>query len=151
MKNKVVANLGKIISIVLPIFWAILIFVLSSFTGGKSSSQSSTIVSIIIKIHPFINENILTFLVRKLAHFFEYFIFTVLIANALKTLNKNISWAALICILYAISDEIHQNFVPGREGRIFDVLVDTLGGLFAILILFLIKKTLKKLTVKKIR
>ncbi len=45
-----------------------------------------------------------------------------------------------ICFLYALSDEIHQFFVPGRACRILDVLIDTLGSSFFILIYFLYSK-----------
>lgn len=34
---------------------------------------------------------------------------------------------AFISIFYAISDEIHQTFVPTREGRIRDVFIDIIG------------------------
>ena len=42
--------------------------------------------------------------------------------------------AILILILYAISDEVHQLFVPGRACTILDILVDLTGILFASLI-----------------
>ncbi|RUA17672.1 MAG: hypothetical protein DSY55_01770 [Clostridia bacterium] len=42
-------------------------------------------------------------------------------------------WLALaLTIGYAISDEWHQAFVPGRHGRLFDVGVDTIGALLAL-------------------
>ena len=42
-------------------------------------------------------------------------------------------WAVAIfsiafTILYAVSDEVHQHFVPGRKGALFDVGVDSLGA-----------------------
>ena len=37
--------------------------------------------------------------------------------------------------MYAISDEVHQLFVPGRSGQATDVLIDFSGSLAAILIL----------------
>ncbi len=39
----------------------------------------------------------------------------------------------LAAVLYSVSDEIHQYFVPGRACRIFDVGVDSLGALTGIL------------------
>lgn len=33
-----------------------------------------------------------------------------------------------LAVVYALSDEYHQTFVPGREGRLFDVAVDALGA-----------------------
>ena len=41
-------------------------------------------------------------------------------------------WALLITVLYAMSDEYHQTFVPGRHGQWFDVGIDSLGALMAL-------------------
>jgi len=35
--------------------------------------------------------------------------------------------AATLAVLYGISDEVHQSFVPTREATVFDVAVDALG------------------------
>ena len=45
------------------------------------------------------------------------------------------AWLALaLTVGYAISDEWHQTFVPGRHGQWFDVGVDTLGALVTMLL-----------------
>lgn len=49
-----------------------------------------------------------------------------------------------ICFLYAISDEIHQYFVPGRACRVFDVLIDTSGSAFFCLVYFVFSKITNK-------
>ena len=36
---------------------------------------------------------------------------------------------ALVVMLYGVSDEFHQYFVPGRSVDVYDVLADTVGGL----------------------
>ena len=41
---------------------------------------------------------------------------------------KGIAAAGIVCVLYAISDEIHQIFVPGRSGQFSDVLLDSAGA-----------------------
>jgi VanZ family protein len=38
----------------------------------------------------------------------------------------------LITVLYAMSDEYHQTFIPGRNGTVMDVVIDSLGGLTAL-------------------
>lgn len=43
--------------------------------------------------------------------------------------------AFLLTVLYAASDEFHQTFIPGRNGTLVDVLIDSLGGLTALFIL----------------
>ncbi len=37
----------------------------------------------------------------------------------------------LFCLLYGISDEFHQSFIPGRSCDVFDVLADVSGGVLA--------------------
>ena len=51
-----------------------------------------------------------------------------------------------ICLVYAVSDEIHQGFVDGRTPKVLDVGIDTLGGLAGagfILIIWLIVRRKK--------
>lgn len=38
-----------------------------------------------------------------------------------------------ICILYAISDEIHQMFVPGRGAQGRDIVIDSVGSVVGII------------------
>ena len=69
-------------------------------------------------------------LVKKLAHLFAY----ALLAIFAYTPTKN-RWLALaIVVLYAGSDEYHQMFVAGRHGTLIDVGIDTVGGVFGILL-----------------
>ena len=43
-------------------------------------------------------------------------------------------YAALAVILWGISDEIHQSFVPGRDASPWDVLADVVGFVIATLL-----------------
>jgi len=62
-------------------------------------------------------------LLRKIAHAAEYAILGALLARALGR-----PWAAFVVgVAYAISDEVHQSFVPGRAGAPLDVAIDTVG------------------------
>src|SRR5919197_6409728 len=68
---------------------------------------------------------------RKLVHFGEYALLTVLWWRALRTRMES-RHAALVALalssLYAISDEFHQTFVEGRAGNPVDWLIDTAGA-----------------------
>lgn len=79
--------------------------------------------------------------VRKAAHFGEYALLGILWAAPLgfccEKQKKRLSIALIICFLYACTDEIHQLFVPGRDGNSRDVLIDTSGAAVGILLLFL--------------
>jgi VanZ family protein len=59
--------------------------------------------------------------------------------NCFNINKKYILYSLLICLIYSISDEVHQIFVPGRSGEVFDVLIDTLGSFIGINILYKIK------------
>lgn len=98
----------------LPVLaWMALIFGLSSLPGSTLSDFGS-----------------LDFVVKKLAHVTEYAILHFLLFRALRTViapDRALFAAAVISLLYAISDEYHQTFVPLREGRIRDVFIDSIG------------------------
>lgn len=73
------------------------------------------------------------FILRKTAHFVEYFVlfFLYLLAirktTSVKSYNS-IFFALILSILYAISDEAHQLTVLGREGAVRDVIIDSAGA-----------------------
>ena len=88
------------------------------------------------------------FFLRKLAHIIEYFILVLLLWRAFKICFswnkiKIYLWIGNLSLLFAISDEIHQNYVATRYPSVSDVLIDTIGiGLSLIIIntLFTIKE-----------
>ena len=120
-------------SIILVIIWMSIIFIFSSFNSDKSTEQSNTIVNIIANLFNINNIELLSLIVRKCAHFMEYFILGVLVLNMLRYTNKSITLGIIICILYALSDELHQILTPGRTFKIYDIIIDSLGSVIAIL------------------
>ncbi len=73
------------------------------------------------------------FSVKKLGHAFGYLLLGRAYLFGIGP-GKKSPWLALgMCLLYAISDEIHQSFVPGRSPRVTDVGIDTLGSLLGLL------------------
>jgi hypothetical protein len=76
------------------------------------------------------------FLFKKTIHFFEFGILFLLFYRAFnKTVdwpsNKIAIWAIILTVLYAISDEYHQSFIPGRTATVRDVMIDSAGAFFA--------------------
>ena len=66
---------------------------------------------------------------RKAAHMAEY---AVLYLLTLRARSGRRAWAAAaFSVFYAMSDEYHQSFVPGRSGLWSDVAVDAAGVLLA--------------------
>lgn len=137
----------RIIYTSLTVLWMIVIFTMSSQTAEISGGQSSIIAKIITEI--FINNpstdlvEIFETIIRKLCHFFEYAFLFVLIYNTIKSYgvkDKHKLYSFLIVIMYAISDEIHQYFVPGRACRIIDVIIDISGAFFSYAIIRIFHK-----------
>lgn len=69
-------------------------------------------------------------------HFTVFFLFSFFLLATIKGDKKlktsNISVSFIISSLYAISDEIHQSFVPLRTSSVGDVIVDVFGILTSI-------------------
>jgi VanZ family protein len=86
---------------------------------------------------PFVLNKTADFITKKAGHVIEYGVLAFLLWRAL---SKEKGWPALpsfggafvLSLLYAISDEFHQTFVPGRSGRLTDVGFDVLGALLAL-------------------
>lgn len=139
-------NFKKIVSWILLLVWMYIIFSFSNQTGGDSGGLSGKIVQVIINIFNIdTTENIyntLQFAVRKLAHATEYFILGILVFNALyNTINsiKKIPLISItICIIYSITDELHQFFIPDRVASIKDCIIDSTGSLFGIIFCILL-------------
>jgi VanZ family protein len=75
-------------------------------------------------------------LIRKLAHATEFGVFSITVFRGVRAERSGwkLQWAVLTLIIaagYAGLDEWHQSFVPMREARFRDVLIDSLGALLA--------------------
>lgn len=109
-----------------------LIFTFSSCDAPTSSKQSALIVNWVNKLIP-----VNSFFIRKCAHFSLYLVLEVIIYFICAFIN--LKYPGLISLLfvsiYAISDEIHQYFVPGRSCEIRDMLIDISGAIVALIII----------------
>ena len=141
----------RYIKLLLVIIWMIIIFMFSNQKAVESDKLSNGLILKTVRIIEKINhkkysdEEILNKFVkpvRKLAHFTIYLILGILVYIFIDDLNlKNIILISLmICLIYSISDEIHQLFIEGRTGKITDVLIDTCGSFIGIVIVNKIKK-----------
>jgi VanZ family protein len=118
----------KLIKLWLPVIaWASLIFYLSSIPNLKTNLGFD-------------------FILRKIAHVIEYFIFTFLVYRAFQGSFKMgifqlFIYPATLSFLYAASDEFHQLFVPTRQASSWDLLIDSIGilGFYIILNSFIVK------------
>lgn len=131
-----------IVSWVLVVICMGIIFFLSAQNGEESSDLSGSFVMALLNgLGIVIDEGIL----RSIAHCLEFMGLSVLLFNAIY-----VSWCLKITpiiaffstVLYAIADEIHQIFVPGRAFQISDILVDSTGALIGVIASFIILKTI---------
>lgn len=136
----------RVISWLVVIIWMLVIFHFSSEVKGDSNNTSlgvtEMVVNMIEKMMPSIQIDVDNFnhIVRKLAHFSIYLVLGILVMNAMRLSGmvgvRFVYVALLICVVYAVSDEIHQMFVPGRGPQFRDVLIDSSGAVVGIGIYF---------------
>ena len=127
------------------LLWAVVISILSTRYFG-SDQTSTVIIPVLHWLFPAASHTTLLqwhHLIRKTAHFTEYFVFSMLLLRALRAGRRDVHWtwaleAIGIVALYASFDEFHQIFVPGRTPAVRDVLIDTLGGVAAQLLIGLL-------------
>lgn len=147
--------MDKRLAWILVIFWMVFIFYLSNQPVKESNKLSLTITEEIVEIANKVvpdkefNKGKHNHIVRKNAHFFFYFVLGILVLNALnrstfKLESESFALAMLICVIYVISDEIHQLFVPGRGAQAKDVVIDSIGATFGIGFYLLTSKIMKK-------
>jgi VanZ family protein len=134
----------KIINISILVVWLAIIFFMSSQAATESSGLSGVFVEPIKPYAPGFTEGILTTLVRKSAHIFMYFVLGILIYNMLRCYKlgtkKLVGYSILFAGLYAVTDEIHQSFVPGRSAELRDVLIDTIGAALGVALIWYVLK-----------
>ncbi len=130
----------KRVSLIILISWMIIIFIMSSFDANASSNQSGIIVNFISNLFHINDIELLSFIIRKMAHFVEYFILGILLINCLINYNKKLYLSYVIGILYASLDEFHQLFVSGRSGQVRDIIIDVVGLILGIILIRFVKK-----------
>lgn len=139
---------SKYIAWILVVGWMGCIFYLSHQPASSSSELSTGIMSFllsIIKWLPFqFDQTIVHFFIRKGAHFFAYLILGMLVCHALNINRFRFFVALTICIVYAITDEVHQLFIEGRSGEVRDVVIDSFGSIVGIVVYLFVKKLKNK-------
>ena len=166
MKKRVII----IISWISVIIWMGVIFMFSnqnsktSLEGSRGIIKEAVNVTLdtsmdlgIIKEKPTENEilsvsNVIDFPFRKIMHISEYIILSILVLNALYQSGiknkKQLILSLVICFLYASTDEFHQSFLD-RTAKFTDVLIDSCGAAFGLVIYFKALDIYRKRVIKK--
>lgn len=140
-------KLPRILSWIPAATWMVLIF--AGSTDALSSRRTSRIIGPFLRwLYPGISDQAVEWvqtLARKTAHGLEYAILAVLIWWALNWARLGIPrpWPRRLALqawglatLYAMTDEFHQTFVSSRQGQIQDVVIDSIGALVAMFLLW---------------
>jgi len=127
--------------------WAV---VISSFSTDAFSAQNTSriIIPVLHWLLPYAGIATLEAVhavIRKSAHFVEYFILSVLLIRGLRGRERGWKarwavWAVAIAAGYAALDEFHQSFVPSRHASPWDSLLDTTGAASAQLVLWVVSR-----------
>ena len=132
------------------------IFFQSALPADLSSRESGRVVDLLVRLFQGImpiDRQTMVFIVRKGAHFAEYTIlggFLVPAVTEWMAVDKTpvpdsvrsiriISW--LVGTLYAVTDEVHQYFVPGRSCELRDIGIDSCGVLAGVLVVSLLMRS----------
>lgn len=117
--------------------WMGVIFSMSAQTAVVSDTQSEQVAGLtqwLLSLLSFgrfsIPPEFLHVLIRKVAHFGEYAILSLLYRRALQLsgAKRATLTAIVLSALYAATDELHQGFVDGRSPQMTDVAIDTFGA-----------------------
>jgi len=121
------------------IFWMLFIFWMS--TGTFSAQNTSRIIEPVLHfLMPGLQQQqiaVIHGLIRKCGHITEYFVLGLLLFRYLRwsftdpRVLRHATIAAVIVLLYAISDEFHQSFNCARTASAVDVGIDTISGILA--------------------
>lgn len=154
-KTKITKEL--LIYLIITICWIALIFSFSLQPAEISDNTSSGFGTWIIEtfVPDLLDElegvsgeqlGLLHHLLRKCAHFTEYFVLGVLMMLTVSQtiLRYKVPSGIGACALVASVDETIQRFVPGRSGQVTDVLLDSTGAMLGICVVVLLLKWLRK-------
>lgn len=149
----------RIIYGVLLLVTFIMIFKFSASSGNSSHGISTDVSEFIAKVLNVSNGKRNEFVetiepyIRKIAHFSIYAFVGIWEMLFLDTFNisdeKKLLIGTLVGTIYAISDELHQSFVPGRSAQIIDVVIDSEGNLLGLLGILLIIMLIKRYKEKR--
>lgn len=105
------------------LLWRLMDLLSPAFSAGDFQTQSTAV-------------ELLSFVERKAAHMFLYFMLVLLLWLAIAPLvhgrRRQMAASAVLCAVLASLDECHQLLVPGRSGQVWDVFIDLTGAAIAL-------------------
>jgi VanZ family protein len=123
------------------VIWMAVIFAFShqssEVSGGISLNASRFILQLFDKSADAAAVSLAESIIRNFAHGFVFFVLGIFVSYAFESVGisefANAGLTFLVSAIYAVSDEVHQIFIPGRAGQLSDFLIDALGIIIAII------------------
>ena len=149
----------KTLIIIMIVYYSFIIWSFSSHPADLSAKESKSITGIIydriaVHIGKFSDMGKDMFVkktdnfIRKCAHFTLFFIFSLIISMYVNCYEKEaqsfLLTVFLTGVIFAVSDEIHQLFVPGRGCQLRDVFIDSNGVMAGGIIFRMVKRSVSK-------
>ncbi len=134
MLHKSLVKIHLLLTFLIMLF----IFCQSVLPAELSQQESGVVVRFLAGVTG-LEEGLVSFIVRKGAHFLEYLVLGISLFWTVRDLRMKhgrvldglagravlVPW--VVGVLYAVTDEVHQYFVPGRSCELRDVLIDACG------------------------
>ena len=134
MLHKSLVKIHLLLTILIMLF----IFCQSALPAELSQQESGVVVRFLTGVTG-LEEGLVSFVVRKGAHFLEYLVLGISLFWTVQDLRMRrgrapdgpagravlAPWA--VGALYAVTDEVHQYFVPGRSCEVRDMIIDACG------------------------
>lgn len=158
-------HLKKMIALFFVIVWMLVIFSFSAKNSVDSNNMSKKFLNEIVtttvkivrinttkaKINAFVEKY--NIVIRKVAHVSIYLILSIIVTIILDLYgieNKKLYiYSLLFCLMYSLTDEVHQLSVDGRSGKMFDVMIDNIGISLGLIIFMLHKYIRNNSKIKK--
>ena len=124
------------------IVWTVVVLGLGSGVGAADET-SRFIRPLLEFFFPAASPDTLTIYhgyIRKLAHFVEYSLLAVLAARVFYGWKGRYAFSLVFVIAVAVVDELNQSFNPARTSSLRDVMLDTAGGVAALLSYWLVAR-----------
>ena len=136
----------KYVPFILIIILMLIIFGFSAVDGSVSYSWSEEVARFIKRILTSLGDKnysvtTIDLIIRKLAHFFEYLILTILLTIGIFNISNSKVYSLLIssivAIIVSLIDEGVVQTVSGRNNSLFDVFIDCTGIIAGLIVFFL--------------
>ncbi len=162
--DKKTSSKQQFIAAIPMILMMVIIFLFSAKSATESDGTSIPIAEAVLTIYQrifgtmgedsyVVSLRVANVLIRKAAHVTEYGILAICVSYYIWVRGHRgklfLFFTMLISVGYAVSDEVHQLFVPGRSGRITDVFIDSIGCILGTLLFLLFCHLIKNRSLKK--